>query len=169
MIYLSCFPMRRIESYGDRQVGLVLSLNSNRLSARFTIKHYYYANQWHYKAELDFISTTVLNVGKIELVQNGKTMEIQIINKLPIRAFTRSDSLSEGIEIEMTDELLKSLATGGIVGLNVTGQNKSDLLNLDKESIHLVKEYIVEIEKKHQIELNWKLIKERGYRSSLSN
>ncbi|WP_165783028.1 hypothetical protein [Leptospira kmetyi] len=164
---LSCLPMRHIESYGDRQVDLVLPLSNDELFAKFIIKHYFYLNKWYFKAEIDFLSYTPAIINKIEIIRNGKIEEVKIINKLPIRVLYRTNLLSEKIEIVMTEDLLKSFVTENLLVFNVTGQYKSGKITLGVDSVNLIREYILEIDNRHQLESNWKLIKRENdsYRS----
>lgn len=156
---LSCLPLRRIESYGDRQVDLVLPLSNDELFAKLVVKHFFYSNRWHYKAEIDFLSYTPAIINKIEIIRDGKAEEIRIIEKLPIRAMGRTNLLFEKIEIAMTEEILKSFIKENSLVLNVASQYRSGTITLGADSINLIREYIFEIDKRHQIESNWRLIR----------
>ncbi|PJZ57449.1 hypothetical protein [Leptospira barantonii] len=87
--------------------------------------------------------------------------EVQIVKKLPIRAMGRTNLLSEKIEIAMTEEMLKSFIKDNSLVLNVVSQYRLGTITLREDSINLIREYIFEIDKRHQIEVNWKLIRIR--------
>lgn len=159
---LSCSPFsNNIKSYGDRQVDLVLPLNSNTLYAELSIKHYFYLNQWYYKAEINVLADTVANVSKIELIREGAKVEIPISKRYPIQAKGRTQLLIEKIEISMNDELLKSLTLEPVLDIYITGQYNSGQIILKEDSLNLIRKYIYEIEKRHLLEANWRIIQYR--------